>query len=143
MANKTPDQVAEKFRRGIQGAGEDYRAGVMAPSRPWDQATVAGEARWKAEITRAMNDGRFASGVRAAGNQKWQERAATRGAQNYTASAEVAAQAYAQKAPQIMAAGSAMKQAVASMPSTTLEERIARASSALRAASQYWKGQRR
>ncbi len=142
MARKTPEQIAEKFQRGVQGASADYQAGVQNPSRSWSQATQAGAARWRASIQEAIAQNKFQRGVQAAGDAKWQQGALNQGAQRYSAAAATAAAAYQQKAGQIMSAAAAAQSAVASMPNETQEQRLARAVAAMRAVSNAWKGGR-
>ncbi len=91
MAQKTPEQIAEKYGRRVAGAGQDYASGVQSPSRDWAAATAAAEPRWKASLQEAMGNGAFSRGVSAAGSAKWQERASTVGAQRYVAAAPEAA----------------------------------------------------
>lgn len=138
MAKKTPEQIAEKYQRGVAGAGQDYAAGVQNPSRSWSQATQQGAARWRAGIQQAIQNKTFERGVQAAGDGKWQQAAVNKGAQRYQAAAGEAAASYSQVAGRIMAAANAAQSAVANMPNETLEQRIARAAAAMRATSTAW-----
>lgn len=140
MSKKTAEQIAEKYQRGVAGAGADYTAGVQAPSRPWAAATTAGAPRWQAGIQQAIQEKRFERGVQAAGDAKWQQGALNKGAARYAAAAGEAAQEYAAKAGQIMSAAAAAQSAVANMPDETLDQRIARSAAAQRAVSNAWKG---
>lgn len=142
MAQKTPDQITAKFRDRLAAAATDYAAGVQNPSREWASATVAGAARWRAGINKAIQERSFERGVQSAGNAKWQQRAATVGAQHFSAAADQAAQSYAQKAAQIMQAAAAARSAALSMPDETIEQRIARSAAAQRAISQFWAGRK-
>ncbi len=142
MAKKTPEQIAEKYQRGVAGAGQDYAAGVANPSRPWASATAAGSKRWASSITQAIQNNSFARGVQAAGDAKWQQAAVNKGAQRYQGAAQEAGQAYSALAGRIMGAAAAAQSAVSSMPNETQEQRIARASQAMRAVSTYWKSGR-
>lgn len=140
MAKKTPDQIAEKYTRGVQGAGQDYANGVANPSKSWSTATQQGAKRWASGIQQAITNGSFAKGVQAAGDQKWQQAATTRGVNNYAAAAPYAGQAYAQQAARIMAAAGAAQSAVAGMDNSTLASRIARSAAAQMAIHNHWKG---
>jgi hypothetical protein len=142
MANKDAATIVEKYTRGVAGAGADYAAGVQNPSRPWAAATQQGAKRWAAGIQKAISDGSFQKGVAAAGDAKWQQNAATKGAQRYQGAAAEAGQAYAAIAQRVVAAGQAARNAVASMPDETQEQRLQRAISAMRATSNAWKGGR-
>jgi hypothetical protein len=143
MANKTPDQIIAKFRAGVAGAGADYSAGVQNPSRPWAQATVAGQPRYEAGVQKAISEKRFAKGVQAAGDAKWQEAASGKGAQHFAAAADSAATNYAKVAGDIMAAGAAARSKANSMPDTTLEARIQRSVEAQKATSAFWASRKR
>jgi len=139
MAQKSPEQIAAKYQRGVAGAAQDYAEGVQNPSRPWASATAAASGRWRTGIQEAINNNSFQRGVQKAGDAKWQERAINRGAQNYAGAAPVAAQEYAKVAGQIMAAGNAARSASQAMPGDTQEQRLQRALAAMRATSNYWK----
>ena len=141
MANKTPEQIAEKFGRRVAAAGQDYIAGVQSPVRDWAQATAAAEPRWKQSLQEAMSKGSYAKGVQKAGTPRWQERAATIGAQRYTAAAPEAAARYAAQAGKIMQAAGAARSAAERMPNATQEQRLQRAMAAMKATSTFWKGQ--
>lgn len=140
MAKKTADQIAEKYTRGVAGAGADYAAGVQNPTRSWTQAALAGQKRWSAGIQAAIQNGSYGRGVQAAGDQKWQQGALNKGAQRYQSAATEAGQAYQAKAARIMAAAQAAQNAVSNMPDETIEQRIARSAAAQRATSNAWKG---
>jgi hypothetical protein len=138
MAKKTADQIAQKYTRGVSGAGQDYAAGVQNPSRPWASSTVAGAARWQAGIQLAISNKSFQNGVSKAGDAKWQSAAINKGAQRYQSAATEAGQAYAQQAGKVMSAAAAAQAAVQSMPNETMEQRIARSAAAQRAISAAW-----
>lgn len=140
MSKKTPQQIAEKYQRGVAGAGNDYASGVQSPSKPWAQATQASAARWGAGIQQAIQNKSFETGVSKAGDQKWLSGALNKGAQRYTAAATDAATAYSQVADRVMGAAAAAQAAVANMPNTTLEQRLARSGAAARAISAYHNG---
>ena len=140
MAKKSADQIAAKYGRRLAASGQDYSEGVNSPSRDWQQATIQGEARWKAGLAIAQSEGRFTRGVTKAGTQKWQQNAAGKGAQRFVGAAQDAQAAYAQQASQVLAAADAARAAVAGMDNTTLESRIQRSAAANMATSRYWRG---
>lgn len=75
---KTSD-IAAKWARVTPQRAEDYRQGVMNPRVSWSEATAAASERYKAGIQEAIQQDRFAKGVKAAGDDRWQERATTIG----------------------------------------------------------------
>jgi len=139
MAQKTPEQVIEKYQRGVAGAGQDYANGVQNPSRPWASATAAAAARYAAGVQEAISNGKFQRGVQRAGDAKWQQRASTIGAQRYTGAAGEAAQAFGAVAGQVMQAAAAARQAATAQPNTTFDQRLQRMVAAARATSDFWK----
>lgn len=143
MAQKTPEQIADKYQRGVSAGAQDYAAGVQNPTKSWASATAAAQRRWANGVQAAMQNGSFARGVQAAGDAKWQQRAASIGAQRYAAAAPDAAAAYAQKAAQIVAAGNAARAAANQISGDTQEARIQRAVNSMRATSDYWKNRAR
>ena len=139
MAQKTPEQIAEKFQRRVSAAAQDYAAGVQNPSKDWATATAAAQPRWQSGIQQAMSSGAFAKGVAKAGSSKWQEGALNKGAQRFAAAAPEAAQNFARRAGEVMAAASAAQQAAARLPSSTFEERLERMRAGVTAIRSYWK----
>src|SRR5579883_777053 len=85
MAIQTKDinSIASKWSTRAQAAGPDYTAGVKSTQKDWAQLTAAAADSWGAGVSQAVSDGRFAKGVTAAGTPKWQNAAATKGAQRY------------------------------------------------------------
>lgn len=80
MANIKPlETSADKWTRRASVAGEDYRKGVESPRTPWDQAATAAAGAYQQGVTAAATQGRFAAGVRKAGNAKWARNAAAKG----------------------------------------------------------------
>lgn len=135
-----PSVMAEKFRRRVSGAGPDYEAGVAAPRRDWQEGYEAASDRMKAELQRALSEGRHLEGAREAGTAKWQKRARELGAQRYQQAASAAAEEYAKKASDIAAAAEAAISAAQRMPDTSIEQRLERATAAMRAVHEYWQG---
>jgi len=141
MARKTPDQITRKFQARVSQAGPDYQAGVSAPSREWLEGYRAGSRRMEAELLRALQEGRHLRGA-AANADKWRNRVLTVGVQRYTQAAQVAAEGYAKKAADILAAAEAARNAAQALPDTSLEERLQRAAAAMRAIHEFWASKR-
>lgn len=87
---KPLDRVARKWIDRASVAGPEYEAGVSAPRTPWDTAAAAANGIYVSEVTRAAQEGRFESGVRAAGNAKWQNRARALGPGRFAEGVRVA-----------------------------------------------------
>jgi len=94
---KALDRIARKWIERASVAGPEYELGVSAPKVPWDAATAAAAAIYASETTRAISEGRFASGVRAAGNAKWQNRARALGPGRFAEGVRVAEPEFRQR----------------------------------------------
>jgi len=94
----------------------------------------------KAELTKALAEGRHIKGVDAVGDSGWAAAARTKGAPRFTAAADLAAQEYGKKVGDILAAGESAASAAQAMPQTTYEQRKQRAMAAMDAIHDYWKG---
>lgn len=133
---KTAAQIAAKYQRGVQAAGPDYAAGVQNPKKDWAQQMTAAQPRMVAGLQKAIANGDILKGVqKSGGSQNWQQKAATKGARNYSASAADAGQAYSNVAQKIVDAGQAASNAASGLPNATREQREARAIAAMRAIS--------
>lgn len=82
-AIKPLEQASDKWSRRAAVAGEDYRAGVQNPRVPWDQAAIAADGNYRQGVTTAANAGRYASGVRRVGVERWRNAAAQKGPQRF------------------------------------------------------------
>ena len=136
---KNAQQVVQKYQSRVAGAGTDYANGVASPKRDWLQAFTAAQPRMQAGLQQAIASGKI---VRRAqqkgGTQNWQQKAASKGARNYVAAAADAAAGYQSAVDKVLAAGESASKAAASMPDTTIEQRMARAVAAMKAIHDYW-----
>lgn len=73
MANIKPlQQSADKWVRRASVAGPDYEQGVRNPRRQWSEAAAQAADNYRQGVTQAATQGRFAAGVRQAGEERWQ-----------------------------------------------------------------------
>ena len=77
---KSMDRISAKWIERASVASEDYKLGVMSPRRPWEESTKAAEGNYEDGIQAAISRKAFGKGVGAAGNAKWQRKAADVGA---------------------------------------------------------------
>ena len=76
---KSLARSSEKWARQSQTAQPEYVAGVQNPRQDWADAAAGAAQNYERGVTQAIQEGRFASGVRAAGNQKWQSQTLAKG----------------------------------------------------------------
>ena len=87
---KSPSDSAAKWSRNAAAADGDYKKGVPAPRRSWASATAAAADSWQQGVTEAASSGRFEQGVNAAGDGKWQRKAAGVGATRFSGGVQAA-----------------------------------------------------
>ena len=88
--------IADKWAANSSAteARNAYTAGINAPRAPWAESTVAADQARKDGLADADVRNAFVTGVNAAGNQKWRDRAATLGPTRFSQGVQVAKPAY-------------------------------------------------
>ncbi len=82
--------VASKWRKRVEGAGDDYRDGVRTKGGKWQAATEAASGSYKTAISSGDIETRYKSGVSKAGQAKYTKRATTVGPDRFQQAAPLA-----------------------------------------------------
>ena len=91
MANiKDPSAIAAKWARVTPQRSEDYSQGVKSPTKDWKASTLAAADAQEKGVQQAITEKRFAKGVSAAGTEKWQAKAASKGVDRWGPGVQVA-----------------------------------------------------
>ncbi len=91
VAIKSIDKIIDKWIAKTANATGDYADGVANPRRPWAAAALAAKDNWKAGVTKAAQEDRFAKGVARAGDSKWSRGALTKGPNRWAEGVSLAA----------------------------------------------------
>lgn len=85
MAIKIKDTgtLADKFAKRASAAQPEYKAGVLDPAVPQQQAAAAAGELWNQAVTEAAGRDAFRKGVTATPADKWGRNAAGKGADRY------------------------------------------------------------
>jgi len=86
--------IVRRYTTGAQGAVQDYNEGVANPRRPQNEAAIAAAEVYNAGVQQSIAEGRFVSGLQAAGEEKWKRRTQALGAERYTRGVTVGASDY-------------------------------------------------
>jgi hypothetical protein len=132
MARKSVQDAVTKWQQRVQQSGPYYQAGVTNPNVDWAGPAVAAADRRNAGLQKAIADGRIDAGIQRAGTAKWRQGAVSKGVTAWTTNTPKAAPAYNAGLQKVYGFFNAADQAVANMPRTTREDRIARAATFLR-----------
>ena len=88
------DVIAKKWLTVTPQRTDDYLAGVTAPKRDWATGAAAAAGAYKAAVSSANIDKKFAGGIQRAGTQKWQNKAKTLGKDRFGAGVQAAGADY-------------------------------------------------
>lgn len=89
--------IAGKWREVSGRSGDQFKKGVLAPKKSWVDGAANGAENYKTGVIQAANDGRFAKGVRKAGNETWSKAAAEKGPDRYSTGVAFAGGKYEEK----------------------------------------------
>jgi len=95
-------QTVDKWQRRASVAATDYQAGVQNPRVPWDQASKAAEANYKAAVTVAATEGRFGKGIARVGNEKWSKAAQQKGPSRFIEGVNLGAPIFQDRIAQVL-----------------------------------------
>lgn len=87
---KSASAIAEKWGRVTPQRVGDYEEGVRDPTGDWEAATKAAESSYQTGVQAAIQRKAFGKGVARAGNEKWQEKAISKGVQRFGPGVQVA-----------------------------------------------------
>lgn len=94
-AVKPGANVAAKWSRVAAQRTEDYQMGIAAPRTPWAAASKAAEERYRQGVQDAATRGAFGKGVTAAGDARWQSKAAAKGPARFAEGVQLSGSDYA------------------------------------------------
>lgn len=126
MARLTPEEYADKLISRASAASADYQRGVMRVNRSPGEQAAAAQPKMLANVTEAVNSGRWAARVRSVSLSDWQQRTSEVGAARYSQGIAAARPKIVARAGQLLAAVDAAAAKARSMPSQTKEQRIQR-----------------
>ena len=120
--------AAEKRQRKIGVSTEDYREGVENPREDWVERVKQTSEKRDAALRKAMDEDRINKGVVECGTDKQIRKTLEKGAPNWATQSVTpeANEAYARGMEPVIDCVSQAKKAIAEMPQTTRDQRIAR-----------------
>ena len=137
MARLTPGEFQEKHARRLSAAVEDVRKGIDRVTVNPCELAAAKQEKMLANLTAAVNDGRWANGLKRVSLADWKDKAKNVGAGRIASginAAKAKVIAFAEELlPHIDAGQSKLK----TMPDITLEDNIARMTSFIRHMAEF------
>lgn len=127
MVKLTATEIAEKWRRHAEGAVADYTKGIDKVTESPTEKASRKQAKMRANLLKAIDDGKWAKGLKAVSLEQWKEASKVKGSANYgtgvRASESKMAEFMAEVIPHIESGQSIIR----NMPDITLEDSKARA----------------
>ena len=133
----TPEQFVEKHGRRLKGALEDMRRGVEAVDVSPGKKAADKEAKMRAGIMRALDDGTWKRRVGALTLDEWKRSMLDKGLGRVAAGIDGASTKVSAFATQLLAAESALQTEIAKMPDLTLEDSIGRMTAWIRGMAKF------
>lgn len=134
-----PAAAAAKWARNAGAASAEYVAGAERTDKDPTALAVANQQRALTGYQDAMNSGRWAAALRAAGRSGWLEGIKTKGATNYTNGVQQAEAKVAAAFGPLFSHIASVQSTVQRMPSNTDAERELRMLTFIRGMRQYRK----
>jgi hypothetical protein len=132
MKNLSAADVAAKYAARASAAAPDYTKGVQAVTTAPGQLAAAAKEKMRAKVNESLNNGKWETNVSRVSLSEWKDAAVKKGGSRYASGV----QAGQQKMQNFMAEWLPHEQQLdgilASMPSVTVEDGIARSAAAIR-----------
>lgn len=137
MARLTPQQAAEKWQRNLTSSTPDIQAGVNRVTvNPAEQA-IAQKQKMVTNWNAAINDGKWERGLQNVTLQSWKDSMLNKGIARIQQGAAAGMSKYQQYQQDVQPFMDNLQAQVNAMPSTTLEDNIARMTAWVRGMAGY------
>ena len=137
MARLTPAEYQEKHARRLSAAVEDVRKGIdRVTVNPCEQA-AAKQEKMLANLTAAVQDGRWASGLKRVTLEDWKDKTKNVGVARIAAGITAAKSKVIAFAEQLLPHIDAGKSKIKTMPDITLEDNIMRMNTFIRHMAEF------
>jgi len=137
MAKLTATEFQEKHARRLTAAVEDVRKGIDRVTENPCEKAAGKEAKMLANLTAAVQDGKWAAGLKRVSLEDWKKKARDVGAGRIAAGINAAKEKVIDFAEQLLPHIDAGKNKIKTMPDITLEDNIARMTSFVRHMSEF------
>ena len=127
MANKTASEVYEKWKNNLSGSIQYVKDGVNRVTESPMAKAAANEEKWFQNLSRARSQGRFKRGLLGTSLEEWKAKTAEVGADRIPAGAAAAAEKSTKFYEKLLPFEARLQADVKKMPSTTIQDSIARA----------------
>ena len=133
----TPTEFQDKHARRLKAAVEDIRLGVQRVTVSPTAQAADKQAKMLAELTRAVQSGKWASRLRAVTLEDWRTKTIDKGLNRIAAGIDAAAAKQVDFATKLFAFENTLLTKITAMPDLTIEDSINRATTWIREMSKF------
>lgn len=124
---KTPAEIAAKWAKNAQAATSEYVDGINRVSVSPTELAAAKETKFKTNLLKAIDDGKWKKGLLAVSLSEWKKKAIEKGSANYGVGIRAAESEMESFMSEVMPHIESGKAIIDKMPDITLSDSIARA----------------
>ena len=137
MAKLTSQQFADKLIRRQSASLEDMKLGIEQVTEAPSKKAVAKQAKMKANLIASIDNGKWAKNLSAVTLEEWKDKMLNVGLSRVQGGIEASRSKIEQFAAKFLPYLDTVRAKINSMPDTTLEERIARATAQMRETAKF------
>jgi len=137
MVTKTPEQIADKWARNLGASTEEIRLGVAGVTQNPAQLAIAAKDKMVANFLAAVQSGKWERGLGRVSLSDWQKAMTEIGIPRMAAGATAAKPKMAAFMREVIPHIEQLQGELASMPSLTLDQNIARSAHFLRGMAEF------
>lgn len=126
MAKLTAQEYAEKWSRRLQAAAPDIQRGISRVDTSPTEAAAAKKDKMLANVTAAVQNGKWEAGLRRVTLSDWKKAATEKGIPRISQGVAGASPKVADFASKLLPFQDSLKQQISNMPDLTIEDNINR-----------------
>lgn len=137
MAKLTATEFQEKHARRLKASVEDVRAGIDRVTENPCEKAAAKKDKMLANLTRAVNDGKYERGLKRVSLEEWKRKARDIGVNRIAAGIDGAKEKVISFAEELLPHIDRGREKIKAMPDVTLDDNINRMTSFIRHMSEF------
>lgn len=126
MVKLSAAEIAEKWQRRASAASSDYQKGVERVSESPTEKAAAKKEKFKANLMKAIDDGKWEKGLKAVSLADWKSSVAAKGVPNYATGIRASEGKMEKFMTELIPFQESLQAVINRMPDITLADSIAR-----------------
>jgi len=128
MVKLSATEIADKWRRRAEASASDYQKGIERVSESPMEKAVAKKDKFKANLMKAIDDGKWEKGLKSVSLTDWKDSVAKKGVPNYATGIRASESKMEKFMTELIPYQETLQGVINRMPDITLNDSIARAS---------------